>query len=230
LDGLVNNRETNTEGLLILTELVFKTTGKRSYILIDEYDKLLSDNYDSKAYDDIRAFETQFLSAGLKGNNYLEKAMLTGVMRVSRESILSGLNNLQTYDIFSDDVYTDDFGFTEEEIGELLKITDFDKDALKAWYNGVKINGKEIYNTYSVLTFLQKKRFGNYWGRSGTANIIISLLNDDRKETVIRLLNGEEVKTYVKDRISLQELNDDPGDSDFYSQNKSLPMQTAIVM
>lgn len=73
--------------------------GKRSYIIIDEYDKPLNDNYSSACYDEIKEFETLFLGASLKGNPYLEKALLTGVTRVSRESILSGLNNLQTYDL-----------------------------------------------------------------------------------------------------------------------------------
>ena len=116
-----------TDGLLFLTEIVYKTTGKRSYILIDEYDKLLADNYNTKYYDEIKTFETHLFSAGLKGNAYLKKALLTGVMRVSRESMLSGLNNLVTYDLFSDQIYTEDFGLTDEEIDELQGIYHFDK-------------------------------------------------------------------------------------------------------
>lgn len=90
--------------------------GKRSYILIDEYYKPLMDNYENQEYESIRNYETTLLSAGLKGNRFLKKALMTGVMGVSREIILSGLNNLYTYDIFTDYLYKDDFGLTEQEI------------------------------------------------------------------------------------------------------------------
>jgi hypothetical protein len=224
-ERFINNPEDNTSALLLLTELVYNATGKRSYILIDEYDKLLSsaalsdlsDSCNTDAYDEIKSFETLFLSAGLKGNEYLEKAIMTGVMRVSRESILSGLNNLFTYDVFSDAVYTDDFGFTEEEIDELHAIAGFDKDAVKAWYNGVKINGKAIYNTYSVVSHLKTGQFDNFWGRSGTTETILNLLNDSREETAIRLLSGETVETPIDKRISLRELKNAPTDLAFYS-------------
>lgn len=216
-DEFQSNKENYTEGLLLLTELVFETTGKRSYILIDEYDKLLTDNYNNKAYEEIKTFETQFLSAGLKSNNYLQKALLTGVMRVSRESILSGLNNLQTYDLFTDDLYTNDFGLTESEISELQAIEKFDQNEIKEWYNGIKINGTAIYNIYSVLSYLKSKRLDNYWGRSGTIDIISNLLNESRRETMASLLNGEIVQATVNRRISLQNLVNDPDDSIFYS-------------
>nr|AGS54223.1 conserved protein [uncultured bacterium contig00107] len=217
VDRMVKNPQDCTGGLILLTELVYKATGKRSYILIDEYDKLLTDNYDTGFYDEIREFETLFLSAGLKGNNYLEKAMMTGVMRVSRESILSGLNNLFTYDVFSDDLYTDDFGFTEGEMAELATLTDFDRQTARDWYNGVKINGKAIYNTYSVMSYLKTGRLENYWGRSGTVDIILGHLTVERQEVVERLLSGETAEAYIDRRISLHELAGDADDGAFYS-------------
>ncbi|MCL1997881.1 MAG: AAA family ATPase, partial [Turicibacter sp.] len=106
----------NPNGLLYLTESVYKATGKRSYILIDEYDKLLMDNHKSDKYEEIRDFETLFFSAGVKGNHYLEKALITGVMRISKESLFSGLNNIKTFDMFNDKLYTNDYGFTESEV------------------------------------------------------------------------------------------------------------------
>lgn len=211
------NKETYTEGIFLLTELVYEITGKRSYILIDEYDKLLTDYYNHDTYEEIKLFETQLLGAGLKSNNYLEKALLTGVMRVSRESILSGLNNLQTYDLFTDDLYTNDFGLTDEEIQELQSKEAFDLKEIKEWYNGIKISGTAIYNIYSVLSYIKSKRFDNYWGRSGTIDIIISLLNSDRREAIAKLLNGEIVQATVNRRISIQDLANDPDDSVFYS-------------
>jgi hypothetical protein len=216
-ERFINNPETNAEGLLILTQLVYELTGKQSYIFIDEYDKHLSDNYNNDAYSEIRNYETRFLSAGLEGNPYLKKALMTGVMRVSRESILSGLNNLVTYDLFADKAFTSDFGLTEEEIDALQKIYRFDKSLITQWYNGINIGKKSLYNVYSVLSCVQNGEYNNYWGRSGTMEIITNLIDDSRQRTIIRLLNGETVNIYLKDRISLHELADDPNDSVFYS-------------
>ncbi len=217
IDQFIENVDSYSEGILLLTELVYHITGKRSYILIDEYDKLLTDNVDTENYDDIRRFETAFLSAALKGNPYLQKALLTGVMRISRESILSGLNNLAVYDLFGDRVYTDDFGLTDDEIDLLNKKLSFDKYELRRWYNGVTINNKPIYNIYSVLSFIQNSSYENYWGRSGTIKIIYRMLNEKRKANIIRLLNGEAIEVFVSRRISLDELNKDVDDSMFYS-------------
>lgn len=127
---------------------------------------------------------------GLKGNNYLKKALLTGVMRVSRESLLSGLNNMQIYSLFSDKTYTNDFGMIENEIDCLNNLCCFNKDLLKEWYNGIKVNGTAIYNIYSVLSYIQKEKFENYWGRSGTIELILNLLNENNYG-VVRIPNRE---------------------------------------
>jgi hypothetical protein len=93
-----------------LTEMARAVTGKRSYVLIDEYDKLIIDSINTKEYADVRDYLTQVPSAAMKGNMCLEKGLLTGVMRVSHEGMLSGLNNPQTYDVFEDRVYASDYG------------------------------------------------------------------------------------------------------------------------
>jgi len=217
-DMLENNSDTAVvDGLLFLTELICEITGKRSYVLIDEYDKLLIDNYKSDRYDEIRTFLTAFLSSGLKGNNCLEKALLTGVMRISHESIMSGLNNLVTYDVFNDDVYTDDYGVTDEEAAELGELANFDLGEVRSWYNGVKVNGHAIYNIYSLMSFVSKKKYECYWGKSGTMDMIAGLLNDERKVAIARLLGGERVEAVVDDRISLKSLSVETGDKAFYS-------------
>ena len=216
-ESFINNMAANTEGLLILTELVYEITGKRSYILIDEYDKLLWDSSGTEEYLEIKAYETRFLSAGLKGNRYLEKALLTGVTRVSRESVLSELNNLQTYDLFTDNIYVEDFGLSDSEIDILKNYLAFDKAVVREWYNGIKINGNEIYNIFSVLSYLQKSRLDNYWGRSGTIKIIVKMMDEARKEALLRMLGGETIEVYINHRISLEELNENPGDDVFYS-------------
>ena len=217
LDFLIANPETGKNALFFLTEVIFEATGKRSYILIDEYDKLLMDNSGSESYDEMRDFFTALFSAALKGNPYLEKAMLTGVLRISHESMFSGLNNIVTFDVFNDSTYTDDYGFTEQEIEAIGEKSDFDRDKLRQWYNGVRINGKAIYNTYSVMSYFFHKKFDCFWGKSGTMEIISRLLNDNRKATLARLLAGEEVMVPLADRVSLHDIGNYASDQAFYS-------------
>ena len=208
----------NKKGLFYLTQAVYTATGKCSYLLIDEYDKLLMDNYNTEYYDEIRAFETALLSAALKGNEYLEKALLTGVMRISHESMLSGLNNIVTFDVFNDETYTDCYGLTEDEVKALQKITDFNIDELRSWYNGIRISGKPIYNIYAVMYYLAYKKYDCYWGKSGTLDMIVDLMNDNRKLTLVKLLNGEQVAIEADNRISLKQLNNQAGgDEAFFS-------------
>ena len=210
-----NNDSENANGLLYLTESVYKATGKRSYILIDEYDQILMHNYDKESYEEIRNFITHLFSSAVKSNQYLEKALLTGVMRISHESMFSGLNNIITYDVFRDNVYTNDYGFTEEEIEEISKYADFDISELRQWYNGVRIFGTPIYNTYSVMSYLLHKQYDCYWGKSGTMDMIRNLLNDNRRAVLAKLLAGEQAEVPIVDRVSLCQLAIDAGDEAF---------------
>ena len=206
------------DGLYLLTESVYRATGKNSYILIDEYDKFLMDNYGTERYAEIRDFEKAFLSAGLKGNPYLEKALVTGVMRVSRESMFSDLNNIKTFDVFEDETYKFDYGFTEEEVRELWVMQEFDIDKARTWYNGINVGGNPVYNTYSMASFLDRKKFDCYWGMSGSMDIIKALLNDERWEVITRLKRGEDVRVPIENRISLEGLSPtNSEDKAFYS-------------
>ena len=207
----------NANGFLYLTESVFRATGKRSYILIDEYDKLLMENYNKECYEEIRGFITTLFSSAVKSNPHLEKALLTGVMRISHESMFSGLNNIIAYDVFRDSVYKNDFGFTEEEIDKINNLTEFNISELRQWYNGVRIDGMPIYNTYSVMSYLIHKQYDCFWGKSGTMDIIRNLLNDSRLAVLARLLNGEQVEVPMADRVSLCHLSQSASDQAFYS-------------
>jgi hypothetical protein len=178
----------DTGGIQLFTEIVHAVTGKKSYILIDEYDKLLMDNAQTDAYKEIRDYMTALFSAGFKDNPYLEKALLTGVTRISHEGMFSGLNNTKTYDVFSDVVYAEDYGLTEEEIRELSEAAGFDRKEAKSWYNGIKIGGRAIYNTYGVMSMISDKKFDCYWGNTGTLALIPPLLNDSRRRTLLNLL------------------------------------------
>ena len=207
----------DSDGLLLLTELAYHIAGKRPYIFIDEYDKLLRDYYQTDEYDEIFEYIKYFLSAGLKDNLYLEKALLTGVLRISYESMFSDLNNITTYDMFSDALYTDDYGLTESEINEIYAQIPFDRVKMKEWYNGIKVNQRAIYNIYSVSSFLQIKVFRCYWGNSRLLDMVISLMNDDRENTVRELLNGEQAEVAIENRVSLKQLWNIQDDASFYS-------------
>jgi len=207
----------DSDGLLILSELTYNITGKKSYILIDEYDRVLRDYYQSEVYDAIFDYIKSFLSAGLKDNPFLEKALLTGVLRISYESMFSDLNNITTYDMFSDKIYTDDYGLTDSEIDEIHSLAPFDRAKMKQWYNGIKVDQKAIYNIYSVSSFLRAKEFNCYWGSSRLLDMVISLMNEDRENTVRELLNGSRVEAPVENRVSLKQLWGKRDDASFYS-------------
>jgi hypothetical protein len=101
---------------------------------------------------------------------------------------------------------------------ELKQLKEFDVDEARNWYNGINIDGNPVYNTYSMMSFLDRKKFDCYWGMSGSMNIIKNLLNDDRWETITKLMRGEEVSVPMNNRISLERIRSaDTGDESFYS-------------
>ncbi|MGL5084620.1 MAG: AAA family ATPase, partial [Clostridium sp.] len=133
--------------LLRLSTYLRKHYNKKVIILIDEYDTPIHEGHFRNYYSEIIGFMRNFLSSALKDNNNLEKAMLTGILRVARESIFSGLNNLKVYTLLNEE-FSKFFGFTEEEVNMLLN--DFNSinkvDEFKMWYNGYKFGNETIYN------------------------------------------------------------------------------------
>ena len=216
-ESLVVKLANPTKSLYMLTELVYDLTGKNSYILIDEYDKLLIDNHASAKYEEIRDFIGALFSTAFKDNPYLEKALLTGVMRISKESIFSNLNNISVFDVFSDDTYISDYGFTEEDVNYVGQHTPFCLDDVRKWYNGIRVSGVPIYNTFSFSSYLRKKQLECFWGMSGSMEIIKKLLTDSRRKVITGLLNGEEVSVPFSIRISLHDLQEEAADEVFFS-------------
>jgi hypothetical protein len=193
-------------------------TGKKSYLLIDEYDNLLFDAANTAKYKELREYFTELYSAGMKGNLYLEKALLSGVTRISHEGMLSGLNNITTYDIFGDEVYLDDYGFTEAEMDELAVAVGFDRGLARDWYNGIKVGGQDIYNTFGVMSMIRRKKFDCYWGKSGMMKNITNLLSPERQRVILELLEpGNTARVDIEDRIGPEELFVENEDEMFYS-------------
>jgi hypothetical protein len=201
-----------------MTQIAFAATGKKSYIFIDEYDSLMMKTTVKKIYNGIRSYLTDFLSSGFKGNDFLEKGLMTGVMRITHEGMLSGLNNLDTFDVFSDNVYSSDYGLTEDEAKEVCDLTGLDLGIVRQWYNGIKIGGVDIYNTYSVLCAVSKKEIANYWGMSGTLDRVKSLIAPYEKSEILMLLDkGSILETKINQRIGPQMLKKDCEESTLYS-------------
>ena len=149
-----------TESLFLLTNLMYDYYGKPVIILIDEYDVPMAKGSVGKYYDEILDVIRYILSKALKDNPYLKFAALTGCLRIAKESIFTGLNNLYV-DTISGNKYNEFFGFTEKEVDKLLSDTELTpyKFIVKDWYDGYRFGQKEIYCPWDVLNFSDKRRF-----------------------------------------------------------------------
>jgi hypothetical protein len=208
-DEYIDERLNERDALRLLAEVAHEATGKKSYILIDEYDKLLLDESNSTSYAEIRKFLTYLFSAAFKDNPFLEKGLLTGVMRISYEGLFSGLNNISVYDVFNDGRYNEDFGITDEEAGELVELCSLNSGDLKEWYDGFSISGTKLYNIFSVSSYLNRRRLDTYWGNSGTMDLVAGAMNADRLELLTRIISGEQMDVPLARLSSLGQLGDD---------------------
>ena len=212
-EGYLNSSEI----LYSLTENIHEVCGAKPYVLIDEYDKLLTDNIDKPEYEEIREWLKYVYESALKDNPHLEKGVMVGVTRVLHESLLSGLNNLKVFDVFTPSAFDGDFSLTEEEASELLNEEQL--EAAREWYNNYRVGDKQLFNLYSVLSYMEWGVLDNYWGMSGTMDLLIDLLNTERTDAISNLLvTGKEIETILERRISLQRLKSGNIDNgSFYS-------------
>ena len=158
--------------ILVLCEVLSSYYGKNVYLLIDEYDTPFMSANMNGYYSEVRSVLAGFLSTSLKGNPYLERAMLTGIQRVAKENIFSGLNNLMVFTV-NDSEYEDCFGFTEEEVRKLLDDFDLEfTDEVKETYDGYRFGNKDIYNPWSVTNYAVRKRLAPYWVNTAENSIL----------------------------------------------------------
>ena len=212
---IINRRGTKAElemALKNLCKYLYEYHGQKAIVLIDEYDTPIQHSYFSGIYDETVAFMRNFLSNTLKDNIYLEKAVLTGILRVARESIFSGLNNLEVYSILKDG-YSDKFGFTEDEIDKMLR--DFDavgeREEFKKWYNGYIFGDTVIYNPWSTLCYLDNKsnEFMPYWVNTSENKIIKTILakgSEGLKKSFEELLRGNTIETTIDENIIMADV------------------------
>lgn len=197
--------------LVDLTEYLHNHYDKKVILLIDEYDTPLQTGYMHGYYNEITEIMRHLLSSSLKTNDYLYRAVLTGVMRIAKESIFTGLNNLSVYSLFSDR-YGEYFGFTEKEVTVLAEQTGLlDKmEAMKQWYNGYQIANTTLYNPWSIANCIQKGgNLGRYWVNTSDNTLIKELLinssNDFKKEFEV-LLSGGSVQCFISEDFVFNDL------------------------
>lgn len=218
-DHVVQGQATEDELALSLTNLMAMVEsyyGRKVILLIDEYDAPIQQAWESGYYTGCIGFMRQFLSSALKTNDTLEFAVLTGITRISKESIFSGLNNLDVCSVLRDQ-YAEVFGFTEEEIQELLETVHHGEKLpeLKKWYDGYHIGRAEIYNPWSVINYVAHDcQARPYWVRTSGNSLLRHLLSHTdelRIQMIQNLLYGKAVRVTLDDSLIYSEIDQDPG-------------------
>jgi hypothetical protein len=190
--------------------------GRKVVILIDEYDIPIQTAYAEGYYEEAVLFFRNFLSGGLKDNPHLFKGVLTGVLRVAKESIFSGLNNVDVQSLLSA-AYATDFGFTQAEVDRLVQ--DMGQPAvageLRSWYDGYRFAGHTIYNPWSVMKYVASREdgFRPHWVFTGSDDVLRNLLLDKglaMTRELDALLRGESITRAVSEHIVLREIDTNP--------------------
>ena len=195
-----------------LSDFLGRYYGKKTIILLDEYDTPMQEAYVSGYWDKLVSFTRNLFNSTFKTNPYLERAVMTGITRVSKESIFSDLNNLEVVTTTSEK-YADCFGFTEEEVFDALKEYGLSaqKQTIKDWYDGFSFGEKrDIYNPWSILNFLDKKRVGAYWANTSANSLVEKLLREGKvniKQTFEELLNGGTLHLEIDEQIVYNQLH-----------------------
>ena len=211
LKGTQANYESSLKRLLVFLTRYY---GKRAVILIDEYDAPAIAGFNYGYYDKVILFIRNFLGGGLKDmDQYLEKGIVTGIMRITRESIFSGLNNLGVYTLLSKE-FSMHFGFTEAEVTTMLE--DFQVlhllDQVQLWYNGYCFGGTVMYNPWSIINFLrsEEKKFKPYWINTSDNQLVDYLLSKGGKELhkeLEQLVRGESIEKSIDENIVLKDVS-----------------------
>jgi len=201
-----------TSSLYQLSKFLSKYYGKKVIILLDEYDTPMQEAYVGGYWEELVAFTRNLFNSTFKTNPYLARGIMTGITRVSKESVFSDLNHLEVVTTTSDK-YATSFGFTEAEVFAVLDeycMADR-QDEVKRWYDGFVFGRhKDIYNPWSILNFLDKKRIDTYWANTSSNNLVGKLLregNRDVKEKFEALLKGESIETSIDEQIVYNQLD-----------------------
>lgn len=194
-----------------LSNFLFRHYGKKVIILLDEYDTPMQEAYVHGYWEELVAFTRSLFNAAFKTNPYLERAIMTGITRVSKESIFSDLNNLEVVTTTSQK-YADCFGFTEQEVFEALDEFDLSdkKGEVKHWYDGFTFGSfSDIYNPWSIINYLDKKQFRPYWANTSSNSLVGKLIKEgspDIKKTMEDLIEGKSLTAEIDEQVVFNQL------------------------
>ncbi len=197
-----------------LSKYLYRYYGKKPILLLDEYDTPMQEAYLSGYWDEFTAFIRSLFNSTFKTNPYVERALMTGITRVSKESVFSDLNNLNVVTTTSNQ-YVDSFGFTKKEVIEALQKCGLSEQMqdVKRWYDGFIFGKeKEIYNPWSITNFLDKKQFQAYWAltsSNGLINYLIQTSSAEVKEKMEELLKGKTITVSFDEQIVFNQLEQD---------------------
>ena len=196
--------------LLNLTKYVYEYYEKKVIVLIDEYDQPIINSYIKGYYSETIDFFKSFYGSVLKDNEYLEMSVITGILRVAKENIFSGLNNLEVHTIL-DSEFTEYFGIIEDEVEEALKDfnLEYELEDVQKWYNGYLFGDTKVYNPWSIINFLKKGRLRPYWvntSGNGLIQLYLEKLKNEIFDEFSKLLNKESVLKRINDNMTFGNL------------------------
>ena len=212
-DSILFNRATEATwklSLLDLTKYLYEYYGRKVVVLIDEYDQPIIDSYVKGYYQEAISFFKTFYGVVLKDNNYLEMGIMTGILRVAKENIFSGLNNLRVHTIL-DNRFTEYFGITESEIEKARKDFDleFELQDVQKWYNGYLFGDIKVYNPWSIINFLNDEKLKPYWVNTSGNELIklyLKKLKNEIFDDFSKLLNREEIYKRINENMTFSNL------------------------
>ena len=203
-----------TDSLNALSGYLKKYYGEKGIILLDEYDTPMQEAYVNGYWDELAGFTRSLFNATFKTNPHLERAIMTGITRISKESIFSDLNNLSVVTSTSD-MYAESFGFTEDEVHTALKEYGIEQQMpeVKRWYDGFSFGSrKDIYNPWSILNYLKTEKFAPYWANTSSNSLVSKLIREGSgkiKEAFEFLLKDESIRTTIDEQIVYDLLDQD---------------------
>ena len=212
---IIGNERNFKTSLLDLSNYLNKYYGEKVIILIDEYDAPIINAFDKGYYNEAINFFQTFYSSALKTNNSLKYGVLTGITRIIKEGIFSGLNNLYVNTILSKD-YSEYFGLLENEVIEMLEYFDmkYKIEEVREWYNGYIFGESKVYNPWSIVNYVREKKIKAYWANV-SGNTLLENMLDHAGESVYddlkRFTDGESIEKYISDGTTIKSLlnNDD---------------------
>ena len=200
-----------SSSLYQMSDFLYRHYGRKVIILLDEYDTPMEEAYVDGFWEELVGFTRNLFNSTFKTNPWMERGIMTGITRVSKESIFSDLNNLEVVTTTSDK-YAACFGFTEQEVFDAMdEMGRSEKQQVKEWYDGFTFGRiQDIYNPWSILNFLEKGKFSAYWANTSGNSLVSKLIREGKrgvKQSFELLLKGEHLYTPIDEQIVYNQLN-----------------------